>query len=201
MPIDRLHGYLCAVYRSPELIRPSTWLPLVWGDDPPEFTTDSVAERAIDGVFHLAQEIANALAEASFEPLLPRRPGPGMDNVAQAWCEGFVDGMALDDDAWHPLVEDPSANRLLTPIFALALADIFDHDPIPDPAATANLVAMLSTVVPLIPEYWNDAAYEANPETAPRVRSARTVRQVRTRRRARTDGANTATTPRNVDRV
>jgi yecA family protein len=118
MPIDRLHGYLCAVYCSPELIPPAMWLPLVWGDDPPEFSTDGVAQSVIGGVFKLAQEIANALAEATFEPLLPRRPGPGMDNVAQAWCEGFIDGMALDDDAWDPLVEDPSANRLLTPIFA-----------------------------------------------------------------------------------
>jgi hypothetical protein len=92
-------------------------------------------------------------------------------------------------------------DRLLTPIFALALTDIFDDDSTPDPAATADLVALHSTVVPLIPEYWNDAAHEANPEPAPRVRSARTVRYVRTRRRARTDGANTATAPRNVDRV
>ena len=161
MPIDRLHGYLCAVYSSPELIRPSMWLPLVWGDDPPEFSTDAGAQSVIRGVFKLGQEIANALAETTFEPLLPRRPGPGMDNVAQAWCEGFLDGIALDDDAWDPLVEDSSANRLLTPIFALALADIFDDDSTPDPAATTDLVAMLSTVVPLIPEYWNDAAYEA----------------------------------------
>jgi hypothetical protein len=115
--------------------------------------TDGVAESVIGGVFKLAQEIANAVAEAMFEPLLPRSPGPGMDNVAQAWCEGFLDGMALDDDAWDPLVEDPSANRLLTPIFALALANMFDDDSTPDPAATADLVAMRSTVVPLIPEY------------------------------------------------
>jgi hypothetical protein len=121
-----------------------------------------------------------------------------MDNVAQAWCEGFLDGMALDDDAWDPLVEDPSANRLLTPIFALALANMFDDDFTPDPAATADLVDMLSTVVPLIPEYWKNAAHEANPEPAPRVRSALTVRHVR---RARTDSAHSPTAPRNVDRV
>jgi yecA family protein len=75
---------LCAVYCSPELIRPAMWLPLVWGDDPPEFSTDAGAQSVIRGVFKLGQEIANALAEATFEPLLPRRPGPGMDNVAQA---------------------------------------------------------------------------------------------------------------------
>jgi hypothetical protein len=123
-----------------------------------------------------------------------------MDNVAQAWCEGFLDGMALDGDAWDLLVEDPSANRLLTPIFALAPADIFDDDSTPDPAVTANLVAMLSTVVPPIPEFWNDAAHEPNPEPAPRVRSAYRASYSNPTARPN-DGANTTTAPPNVDRV
>jgi hypothetical protein len=81
----------------------------------------------------------------------------------------FLYGVALDDDAWGRLVEDPSANTLLTPIFALALANMFDDNSTPAP--TADLVAKLSTVVPLIPEFWNDDAQEPDPEPAPRVRS------------------------------
>jgi yecA family protein len=93
MPIDRLHGYLGAVYCSPELIPPATWLPLVWGDDPPELSTDSVAQSVIGGVFKLAQEIANALAEATFEPLLPRSPGQG-------WTMSRKPGARVFSTAW-----------------------------------------------------------------------------------------------------
>jgi yecA family protein len=116
MTIDQLHGYVCAVYCGPTLIEPSTWLPRVWGDDPPEFGTDGIAEKVHDGIYALAREIVGAFADGTFAPLLPRGPGPGMQNVAQGWCNGFLDGMALDDDAWDPLVDDPSTNKLLMPL-------------------------------------------------------------------------------------
>jgi hypothetical protein len=69
-----------------------------------------------------------------------------MNNVAQAWYEGFLDGMALDDGAWDPLVANPSVNAPVTPIFALALANMFDEDSAPAAGVTVGLGAMLSTV-------------------------------------------------------
>jgi hypothetical protein len=72
---------------------------------------------------------------------------------------------------------------------ALALANVFDEDSTPNPAVIADLADTLPTIVPLIAEYWRDAADEQNSEPAPRVRSALTVRHVR-RRRTKTDGAN-----------
>ncbi|MGD0476470.1 MAG: UPF0149 family protein, partial [Candidatus Velthaea sp.] len=99
MSIDGLHGYLTAICCGPELLMPSTWMPHIWGDHAPIFPDERAATRIMGGIFSLMNAILGQLADQTLEPFLPLQPAPGWDNVAQAWCLGFVEGMALLPDA------------------------------------------------------------------------------------------------------
>jgi yecA family protein len=161
MSIDGLHGYLTAICCGPELLMPSTWMPHIWGDDAPIFPDERAATRIMGGIFSLMNAILGQLADQTLEPFLPLQPAPGWDNVAQAWCLGFVEGMALLPDAWAALASDASASLLLTPLFALSSPGLLVDDPTPDPAASAELVTMLPTLVRMIHAYWQDRSSEA----------------------------------------
>jgi yecA family protein len=176
MHIDRLHGFLCAVTCSPVLVRPSMWLPLIWGDQPPAFDSQTHAEPVVGLLFDFANKIAMTLADGTFAPLLPLSPGPGMENVAQGWCVGFIEGMALKQRSWNRLLKDPSAHMMVVPILTLASPGALVKDPTPNPQATADIVEMLPTAVSMIAEYWHTVAQERNVVRAQRTRAGRGAR-------------------------
>jgi uncharacterized protein len=51
MMLSELDGFLTGIAIGPELIRPSEWLPLIWGGDSPEFASLDEA-NVILGVAH-----------------------------------------------------------------------------------------------------------------------------------------------------
>ena len=145
MDLEMLDGFLTAIISGPELIQPSEWLPAVWSDSQrsvsPVFADNEQAERILALLLRLQNSIARTLNESPtrFKPLL-YRPEDGFKGreteggrkeesappEASAWCEGYMTGVLLREEAWEPIYAAEATRDWMLPIEALAYGD---HDP------------------------------------------------------------------------
>jgi uncharacterized protein len=154
MTIDRLHGFLTALNCAATPVRPQSWIPVISGAEPLRLRSQEHCETIINAIYALADEIARQLSAGTFEPLLPSRPGAGMEHIAQGWCIGFVEGMGLQQRSWDELTNDPQFQMSIMPILMLVDPSALDENATPNPATTADMVNLLPTAVALIFDYW-----------------------------------------------
>jgi uncharacterized protein len=147
MDLEMLDGFLTSIVSGPEMIQPSEWLPVVWSDSQrsvsPVFADNEQAERILALLLRLQNSIARTLNESPtrFKPLLYRpedgvkgreSPGEGARREetappeASAWCEGYMTGVLLREEAWEPIYASDATRDWMLPIEALAYGD---HDP------------------------------------------------------------------------
>ncbi len=120
MGLSDLDGYLTAIVVGPELIKPSEWLPVVWGDETPEFTDDAQSAKILGAILGRYNEIAHSLTSIppDIDPIFwGTRDGLV---VAGDWAEGFLDAMGLRLEAWTEMLKDGNESCYLTPILSLA---------------------------------------------------------------------------------
>lgn len=130
MDLEALDGYLCALLLSPALPPSAVWMPAVWGaeapptaGDPAPFASGKQLKRCIQAVLRQLADVHRRLrADAEhFEPVFSIAEDEEGDWVeAGAWCEGFLQGAALQPDHWEALFEDPELGPLLAPLPLLA---------------------------------------------------------------------------------
>jgi uncharacterized protein len=118
MQLSDLDGFLTAVAIGPELITPSEWLPVIWGEGEPEFESPEEAQGVIGAIMGRYNEILHLIRHQpdDYEPLFWETPDG--DAVAGDWAEGFMAGVALRRNAWRPLLESEEDAGLLAPIVA-----------------------------------------------------------------------------------
>jgi uncharacterized protein len=94
-------------------------LPAVWGGEEPVFEDEGQARRVIGAIMGRYNEILRELDSdpEGYAPIFWE--GPGGEEIAADWAEGFVDAVRLRPEAWRPLLEDRGALVLLMPILAL----------------------------------------------------------------------------------
>ena len=63
MQLSDLDGFLTAIVVGPDLIKPSEWMPVVWGDETPEFSDDAQATVILGAILGRYNEIARSLAK------------------------------------------------------------------------------------------------------------------------------------------
>src|SRR5215467_13070692 len=168
MDLEMLDGYLAAVVSGPEMIQPSEWLPQVWSEGnhsaAAAFANKEEAQLIMALVLRHMVGIQRTLAESPtrFKPLLylpeekksdDRQPPEGT-----AWCEGYMAGVKLRDEAWQPLYDAEDARDWIFPIEALAFGD---QDPefaewIDDREKRASLVEELAVASVLIYRFWQE---------------------------------------------
>jgi uncharacterized protein len=129
--VEYIHGYLTAVLCAPEMILPSTWVPVILekDSDVPEFKTKAEAEKLTGALMEFYNEISRTLNNGSFFPLYTidnKKISPGK---AKIWCKGFILGLNL----WETdFASDEDAMRLVLPVFFLAdkkfLKDTLKYD-------------------------------------------------------------------------
>lgn len=112
MSVVMLDGFLAAIACGPGDESPARWMPWVWdferGQAAPELPPKQARKIAGYVTRHL-NGIALALAEEpeAFEPLFATDENDEGDEfeVPDEWCAGFLAGVALDADAWRPLMD------------------------------------------------------------------------------------------------
>jgi len=114
-----LDGLFAAVVSGPEVIRPSAWLPLVWGDFEPVWDS----EDDFMEIFSLMMRHMNSISfmlmahPADFEPIFMERKANGRTfTIVDEWCEGYMRGVAVAAEQWD--AGGREMMRLLTPILA-----------------------------------------------------------------------------------
>lgn len=103
LDISALDGFFTALVSGPEVIVPSRWLPAVWGDYEPEWKNQKEFETVFSLLIRHMNGIAATLMEQreDFEPLFLERVVEGKTcTIVDEWCEGYVRGMKLAEEAW-----------------------------------------------------------------------------------------------------
>ena len=166
MDLEMLDGFLTAIVSGPELIQPSEWLPVAWSDSQrsvsPVFQDNEQAQRVLTLILRLQNTIARTLTESPtrFKPLLYHADeaarGDKSPPEASAWCEGYLTGVALREEAWGPLYAQEATRDWMLPIEAIAYGD---HDPeysdwVDSEDKRNDMIDELPIAVVLIHRFW-----------------------------------------------
>lgn len=106
MDVATLEGFLAALAIGPETLLPSQWLPWVWdvhaGEAEAQFRDMDEANRIMQLVMRFYNQVVRQFADdpEGFEPVYWRSAAWG----AAEWCEGFLLGTNLSQEAWTPLM-------------------------------------------------------------------------------------------------
>jgi len=153
MELEMIDGFFSALLAGPELVMPSEYLPLVFGDSESgccKFSSLEEGNEALGLLMRHWNSIANALAsEDGFVPLLLEDEDGNIQG--NDWAHGFLAGVSLRPDAWEELLDDEENIGLVLPIMILA----HEHDedpelrspPIPEEKREELLVAMAAGVM------------------------------------------------------
>src|SRR5215213_981933 len=105
MLVSELDGFLAGILICPELIMPSEWLPLVWGDeeDAPVFENAKQAEQLVGLVMEHYNATASDLRSGRYAPFFEVDTRHD-DTLWELWIEGFEAAMQLRPDSWAALL-------------------------------------------------------------------------------------------------
>ena len=124
MLVSELDGFLAGILVCPDLIMPSEWLPLVWGDGDddaaPVFESTAHAEKLIGLVMQHYNATATDLQRGRFAPVfdVDRRH----DEVLwELWIDGFEKARSLHPQSWLAITgTDEEVRTALAGLITLA---------------------------------------------------------------------------------
>jgi len=121
--LSEFDGFCAGLVVCPEMVPPSEWLPLVWGEAcDPRFETKGDMQRALEPMMGHYNEVARSLTPPDIDY------GPGFIEIEatgevlwEDWVSGFERAMRLRMDAWEQIVEslDEEAASSVTMMLAL----------------------------------------------------------------------------------
>jgi uncharacterized protein len=117
MMLSELDGFLTGIAIGPELVRPSEWLPLIWGGEAPEFADLDEANAILGSIMAHYNEILREIADHALAPIFWVDRNDTV--IATDWAEGFLQAIKLRADAWEPLFTSKRDGKLLLPILSL----------------------------------------------------------------------------------
>jgi uncharacterized protein len=121
-----LQGFLFAVASAPELIRPSEWMPLVFGDAEPGYGSFEEAEQVISELTSLYNAVN---ASVSGEKAAPPSDCVFRDDVlanldwdapVSQWSRGFVRGHQWLEELWESYVPEELDEEFAATLLALS---------------------------------------------------------------------------------
>jgi uncharacterized protein len=92
---------------------PSEWLPVIWGDEEPEFESAAHAEALIGLIMGRYNEIVTDFNSdpEKFEPIFWRCPTGEV--VVMDWAAGFLEAVEMRRPSWKPLFAHRKAKLLI----------------------------------------------------------------------------------------
>ena len=117
--LDELDGFLTALVSGPVAVLPPVWLPVLWGDFPPQWQSPEESDYCMGLLRRYQNEIANLLAQQpdAFEPLYSWYEMERQRyDIVDDWCEGYMRGVRVLGPMWED--GHPEVTQLLAPIRA-----------------------------------------------------------------------------------
>jgi len=132
MMLDCLDGFLTAIVSGPVMLKPSEWLPHVWGpteDDAPTFDTLEQAERItglimrqLNGIIWSMQHDPDAFEPVFDTVVYPDDPHEYING--EMWAHGYMTGIELQRQTWKAFFDEPSSADVLRPIYLLGADEV-----------------------------------------------------------------------------
>jgi uncharacterized protein len=127
---EKVDGFFAALICSPEIARPSQYLPEIWGGemtDDEAFDNQEQFQEFLSLLMRHRNSVGRIFEEEEiFIPLLfVDEEGTAHGND---WARGFMRGTHMHHESWKELVKDEEHAGPLVPIMALA----YEHDPDPE---------------------------------------------------------------------
>jgi len=159
MGLSDLDGFLTGIVVGPELIKPSEWLPVIWGGGEPEFETEAEMRTVLGTIMGRYNEIIACLNSEpeNFDPIFME--GPEGEIMASDWAAGFLDAVALRTKAWEPLIEHDPAGIMMMPLMLVngdAKLHVGSEDAIDEDAFLAEVPDIIPACVAGIYEFWRN---------------------------------------------
>jgi uncharacterized protein len=161
MNMEELDGFFAALICGPEMVMPSEYLPIVWGQENEEdglvFESEAQAQQIFSLLMRHWNTIATTLdAGEPYEPLLYEYEVEGTRTAfGNDWAMGFMRGLLLHKEAWQTYLDDKEHTGTLMPIIALAK----EHNPKMveekfTPEQRAKMLKVLPACILMIYRYW-----------------------------------------------
>ena len=144
MPPLELDGFLTGIVVAPQTtpIRPSAWIPRVWGDDEPVFTDKAQINNVLGAVMihynTLIRDIDRSLErhkadrKVDYRPLFLSGDDKPTHDAIRAWARGFWKAMELAPEAWNKLIQDERTRIIMAPFAGFFPIGDLAPDEIPD---------------------------------------------------------------------
>lgn len=126
MTLSELDGYVVGVLACPDMIPPSEWMSLVWGQTgEANFPDQKTAETTIGAVMAHYNSIAGAITHSPWiEPIYEIDPNSN-EVMWEPWIDGFTRALGLRPDAWERLLTQSDEETQTSMIFLMALQEIY----------------------------------------------------------------------------
>ena len=135
MNLEQLDGFFAALICGPDLVRPSEYLPEIWGGgemaDEEAFASQPQLKDFLDLVMRHWNAIAKTLQSGDVHLPLLLEDEHGITH-ANDWAQGFLRGMALRRANWGELLkdEDEGAGSSRSLRWRMSMTPIRPCDPI-----------------------------------------------------------------------
>ena len=103
MLLSELDGFLAGVIVCPEMIPPSEWLPMIWGEDAPVFDSQAQAQEILGLIMDHYNDLIRELDRNCYRPVYDAEPDG--DVLWELWADGFLQAMRLRPQSWEELAE------------------------------------------------------------------------------------------------
>lgn len=160
MGLSDLDGFLTGIVVGPDLIMPSEWLPVIWGNDRPQFKNVEEAQNVMSAVMARYNEIIRGFQQSPpcFDPVF-METDDGLV-IAADWAEGFNDAIKLRPRFWKPLFDDRKLSNLLQPVMILCGSESHRNQ-VTETAMMAQATHELTNSIIGIHAYWRDRKEKA----------------------------------------
>lgn len=112
MLLSELDGLLAGVIVCPELIMPSEWMPLIWGEEAPEFESLDQVQTINGLIMEHYNDIIRQLDRGRYSPIYDIDIDDSL--LWESWIVGFLTAMTQRPDAWKSLGEEQAHKALST---------------------------------------------------------------------------------------
>ncbi|MEJ2309150.1 MAG: UPF0149 family protein [Gammaproteobacteria bacterium] len=162
LDLSELDGFFTAIVSGPNMIPPSQWLPVLWGEAEPEFEDEKAFERILSLLMRYMNSLSHYLMESQdeFEPVFNEREVDGKTyTIVEGWCFGYMRGVMIDLQSW--LVEDEEYATIMGPILSFGTLEGLENLETLEESEAEGLRKLVGPAASWLHAYWLARRVEA----------------------------------------